>query len=136
MKRRDRRAAATPYPNIKMLRRLSAEQNHRCCYCGVRTHFPKNRGQPEPDGATIEHVQPLGRGGSNEWENLAMACAACNAKRKSFDPYWFSEQQFWKPENATALRLVKMQEAFMRSHQIGTLVAMAAFCQCREPQLD
>jgi uncharacterized protein (TIGR02646 family) len=55
--------------------RLSAEQNHRCCYCGVRTNEP---GAPSP---TIEHVRPRRHGGNDAYSNLVMACQPCNQKR-------------------------------------------------------
>lgn len=63
--------------NIYMRCRLGEAQNWRCCWCGERC-------RPESghkDSATIEHVTPRSLGGSDDWENLAMACASCNHRR-------------------------------------------------------
>ena len=53
---------------------LSERQNHRCCYCGVRTdHLGPLAQRP-----TIEHIIPLALGGPDRMENLVMACLTCN----------------------------------------------------------
>ena len=39
--------------------RLSERQNHRCCWCGVRTT------DEGPTRATIEHIVPRSKGGSD-----------------------------------------------------------------------
>lgn len=40
-----------------------------CCYCG------------KPMGH-IDHIQPIARGGTGEWDNLTAACALCNQSKK------------------------------------------------------
>jgi hypothetical protein len=58
-----------------------------CFYCGVRMQKRK-RG---PDGKvvyhsntrTVEHVQPLGRGGTNSADNKVFACYKCNMAKKT-----------------------------------------------------
>lgn len=73
--------------------RLSAEQNHRCCYCGVRTNEARS-----PDHvATVEHVIPRSRGGPDAYWNLAMACQGCNSRRSSQ----------WLPEHYAIARLLR-----------------------------
>ncbi|MEI6159631.1 MAG: HNH endonuclease [Roseococcus sp.] len=67
------RTAATEWQALR--RRLSAEQNHRCCYCGVRTDA-SSRHPP-----TIEHVIPRSLGGPDTYDNCVMVCAACNTER-------------------------------------------------------
>lgn len=54
-----------------------------CCYCGVGIHNDtRRRGQPiHPCKATIDHLLPVARGGSNEEENLVAACYACNLQK-------------------------------------------------------
>jgi 5-methylcytosine-specific restriction endonuclease McrA len=62
---------------IHMRCRLAEAQSWRCCWCGDPCI-------PEPNtkkSATIEHVTPRSMGGTDEWENLAMACADCNHRR-------------------------------------------------------
>lgn len=58
-------------------------QKGRCCWCNKRcsliippkgTLIPKNM-------ATIEHIKPLSLGGTNQIDNLKMACYKCNSER-------------------------------------------------------
>lgn len=56
--------------------RLSGEQNHRCCYCGVRTNEWPAIGQYR--FASQEHVVRFADGGSDDYDNLVMACYQCN----------------------------------------------------------
>jgi len=44
----------------------------RCVYCGKELTNKE---------ATLEHKQPLSRGGTNEKENLAIACRDCNCSK-------------------------------------------------------
>lgn len=58
--------------------RLAESQNWKCCWCGLRTtHIAGKK-----NSATIEHIIPVSKGGSNSIENLAMACSSCNNNRK------------------------------------------------------
>ncbi len=43
--------------------------SNTCQYCGSTRHL------------TIDHVIPKSRGGEDTWENLAVACSACNTKK-------------------------------------------------------
>lgn len=58
----------------RMIKRLSSEQNHRCCYCGKYTDRIFNLA----DRPTIEHIIPSCMGGTDDYDNLAMACHKCN----------------------------------------------------------
>lgn len=64
---------------------LAERQNHRCCYCGERTcaFGPKKR-RP-----TLEHVVRKADGGTDDLDNLAMACADCNERRGDVDAYQY-----------------------------------------------
>jgi len=57
--------------------RLSGEQNHRCAWCGCHTTELRDR----KHSSTIEHVQPLSKGGADEYDNMVMACSDCNQRR-------------------------------------------------------
>lgn len=52
----------------------------RCCWCGTATVITQGDIQ-EDHSATIEHVIPLSRGGTNHQKNLAIACNRCNNDR-------------------------------------------------------
>lgn len=64
----------------------------RCKYCGIRladypgVHFKGNHtqqgGQPA-DFATVDHIIPKARGGTNHIKNLIAACYPCNHRRGS-----------------------------------------------------
>lgn len=53
--------------------RLLARDLHRCVYCGAG----------ESAGLVLDHLEPLGLGGSENDDNLASACGACNARKAS-----------------------------------------------------
>ena len=52
--------------------RLYCAQNGECHYCGRHTRFVS---------WTIDHRQPLGRGGANGWENKVGCCVDCNSAK-------------------------------------------------------
>lgn len=56
-----------------------AAQEARCFYCGgLMTWRSKNANR-----VTLEHRQPLGRGGNDERSNWAAACKRCNEEKGS-----------------------------------------------------
>lgn len=61
-----------PWGAIKALTASHKVHGGRCYYCQ----------QPvEKGGATIDHVQPKSRGGSDEIQNLVLSCKPCNAAK-------------------------------------------------------
>ncbi|GAB4145503.1 MAG: hypothetical protein Fur0046_23140 [Cyanobacteria bacterium J069] len=59
-------------------RRLVQQRaRYRCEYC----HSPEYL---SPDRFTIDHLTPRSLGGSDEPENLALACHRCNGRRYTF----------------------------------------------------
>ncbi|GHF12565.1 hypothetical protein GCM10017044_03160 [Kordiimonas sediminis] len=62
----------------KMIRvRLIFEQGGLCYYCGIRIIIGDNH----PRAATLDHIVPLGLGGTNKLSNLVMACRSCNGAK-------------------------------------------------------
>lgn len=63
------------------------ERDHGVCYlCGKAcdwSDFQKVNGAFVVGGSypTVEHVKPLCRGGSHTWQNVKLACFACNTKK-------------------------------------------------------
>ena len=54
------------------------QRAHQCCeYC----QFPMAY---SPDGFHIEHIIPIRLGGSNEMDNLALACDGCNTYKWAY----------------------------------------------------
>lgn len=97
--------------NIHKRCRLAEAQNWRCCWCGTEC-------RPEPnlkDSATIEHVTPKSLGGSDDWDNLAMACAYCNHKRGVLSVDDMLAGRFPKPkESKNARRKSKVAEKYIK----------------------
>jgi 5-methylcytosine-specific restriction endonuclease McrA len=57
--------------------RLFVRDRHVCAYCG--THFAEGE-------LTVEHIQPVSRGGRHEWTNVATACRSCNTRKGNRRP--------------------------------------------------
>jgi 5-methylcytosine-specific restriction endonuclease McrA len=57
--------------------RLFARDRHVCAYCGGHFH--------ELD-LTVEHIQPVSRGGRHDWTNVVTACRSCNTRKGSRRP--------------------------------------------------
>lgn len=67
---------------LKRLReRLSAEQNHRCCYCGTRTNEWVEGSGSDWTQPTLEHIIPASQGGLDTYDFCVMACRRCNQDR-------------------------------------------------------
>ena len=58
-------------------RNIFLRDRHVCQYCG-RRHAKTE--------LTIDHVIPRSRGGRDSWENLVLACVACNMKKRDLTP--------------------------------------------------
>lgn len=54
------------------VKQLLEKQQAKCIYCGENISGRLY---------TIEHLTPLSRGGSNDVENIALACRSCNARK-------------------------------------------------------
>ena len=52
--------------------RLFARDRHVCGYCAER--FAESE-------LTVEHIQPVSRGGRHEWTNVVTACRSCNTRK-------------------------------------------------------
>lgn len=48
---------------------IYARDGHKCQYCGATRKL------------TIDHVIPKSKGGSDDWDNLVVACSSCNIKK-------------------------------------------------------
>ena len=109
----DENRGRQPLPR-NILVRLADRQGWRCYYCGGRMIDPMDlpaRGAPDEldlarrygvtpytsgwqgkarcARATIEHLTPVSRGGTDEMDNLVAACSYCNKRRgdRSLDEF-------------------------------------------------
>jgi len=56
---------------------VAMRDDFKCQYCGVRHRLR---------GLTYDHVVPKSQGGKTNWENIVMACYACNEKKSNKTP--------------------------------------------------
>ena len=65
-----------PYKRIILSRKnILRRDAHKCQYCG-RSDLT----------LTVDHVQPISRGGEDTWENLVCACVHCNNRKGDHTP--------------------------------------------------
>lgn len=82
----ERRAAAAgcviePDITIAALRSMYGDE---CHYCQKSMSFEvQGWGEMHPDRATYEHLVPISKGGGHTWENVRLACWACNMEKRS-----------------------------------------------------
>ena len=57
--------------------RLFARDRNICGYCGQ---------QGAESELTVEHIQPVSRGGRHEWTNVVTACRSCNTRKGNRQP--------------------------------------------------
>ena len=67
-------------------RRLMARQSGLCCYCGVPMTPPVDGHRGPLTAATIDHLLPRSRGGTDDPGNLALACRRCNSRKTDLTP--------------------------------------------------
>ncbi|CAN5785122.1 HNH endonuclease [soil metagenome] len=63
---------------VTFSRRNLFKRDHSACqYCGAR---------PGSSELTIDHILPRSLGGTTTWENCALACVSCNARKANRTP--------------------------------------------------
>ncbi|MDK7933703.1 HNH endonuclease [Lactobacillus crispatus] len=75
---RTKRAKANgKYDNSITLEKLFKRDNGICYICGK--HLNLSTYYNSPDAPTIKHVIPIIKGGTHTWNNVKLACRACNS---------------------------------------------------------
>lgn len=64
---------ATP----KIIEEARKNAGDRCCYCGRKSKL------------TLDHFDPLAKGGAHCISNVVFACSSCNSKKRDLDPFEF-----------------------------------------------
>jgi 5-methylcytosine-specific restriction endonuclease McrA len=72
-------------------RTIFKRQKGKCCYCKRELNLPVknsevNNGNPRT--ASLEHLIPKCDGGTNDPDNLAVACISCNSIRGTGNISW------------------------------------------------
>lgn len=74
--------ADLPQRKVKLSRRaIYKRDNHTCQYCGKKAPV-----DIDFEDLTIDHILPKCQGGKTSWENMALACVACNRKKDNKTP--------------------------------------------------
>lgn len=76
--------------------RLAEAQNWRCCYCPVRMMGIGS----DADAPTFEHIVQKCDGGTDDLDNIAIACRQCNNVRKNAT----NEIYHWQQHQRSRLR--------------------------------
>lgn len=91
------------------LQQIIAECGDRCHYCNRETRLKWIPGQWDPDHATLDHIIPKSKGGTNARENLVLACNACNNAKGDMpyetfaaDPFAFRPRRKYQPPRTAA----------------------------------
>jgi 5-methylcytosine-specific restriction endonuclease McrA len=109
----------TPVPSVMMLREYMKPKTHvrfsrgniylrdngNCAYCGEHV---------ERKEATLDHVQPVSKGGKTTWENCVTACAPCNSNKSDTTKGWKPKIKPYKPEYYELVSKRKKQEFNVR----------------------
>jgi 5-methylcytosine-specific restriction endonuclease McrA len=60
---------------------LFARDSYSCQYCGRHENELRRS-----EGLTRDHIQPISKGGTNEWTNCVTACSSCNWRKANRTP--------------------------------------------------
>lgn len=72
---------------------VRARQGSDCCYCGREMGVPRAlREKAQPLDETLEHLRRKSEGGTDDLDNLALACNECNVGRGHMD--WLTYKSF------------------------------------------
>ena len=95
---------------MKLRDRLYVAQAGSCCYCDkpmfMRGHISAGRfgslfgltnAQAKLRVATLEHLKRRADGGTNQRDNLALACQACNSRRQGTNWVEYRSQRTRSP---------------------------------------
>jgi len=66
----------------KRRNRIYKNRLHVCYYCEVPLTFEK---------ATVDHLTPVSKGGTNDSMNLVLACRSCNMEKSDM-----TENKYWE----------------------------------------
>jgi len=89
--------------------------DHHCVYCGWVMPFAE---------ATLDHVQPIARGGRSQPGNLVVACGPCNRLKADLHPHDFFAR--WPSAGENFMRYARaVHRALKRSARRAVSLAWA-----------
>jgi 5-methylcytosine-specific restriction endonuclease McrA len=75
-----------PSRPARLRRRVRERDGDECWLCGLTMEFVEGLRAQQPRDATLDHVVPLSKGGTNALANLRLAHFTCNTHRGNEDP--------------------------------------------------
>jgi hypothetical protein len=83
--------------SVSRREKLYVRQGGLCFHCGARMwllsrkrkHKFNSRLKNMPYVATVEHLLPVSKGGTDAWSNIVAACFKCNHQRLNMDIWEF-----------------------------------------------
>lgn len=93
-----RKSQSMAAPLLPRRKRLWVRDGKKCHWCGCPTRMIE---QQYRDQATVDHIIPTYKGGSNDDSNMVSACHVCNQRRNKEDqmghPEGFLLKKNWAP---------------------------------------
>lgn len=88
-------------PKVTYTRKnIHIRDHYMCQYCGSR------------DNLTLDHVQPVSRGGKSHWKNVVTACYRCNSKKGNKTPEEAGMPLMQPPRKPSMLMQIDWNELF------------------------
>jgi 5-methylcytosine-specific restriction endonuclease McrA len=82
-KRRLRLLAGEHDPTVTRAN-LRRQYGDHCFYCDQLMDFARYTHTTRPRNlATLEHVEPISKGGGHTWDNVVLACLDCNLRKNA-----------------------------------------------------
>lgn len=100
---------------------VSEQQNHRCCYCGIKTTEIQNKKQ----SATVDHIIPRSKGGLDEIDNYVMACLACNTHRGAMP----AEEFFYLVSNGYNTHQGQGKQKHIKKQRLSVAYCKTSVCK-------
>jgi 5-methylcytosine-specific restriction endonuclease McrA len=74
-------------PNWKrpLMQALAQEEGRWCHYCRDDLNWPWEQEVFDHTTASIDHVVPRSKGGTDDFDNLVLACPSCNSSKGTRD---------------------------------------------------
>lgn len=85
---------ATNTTNARFVNAIAKRDGWRCRYCGKPLVRWNDTETPLDNGATVDHIHPVIKGGTDSLENLVLCCKRCNSGKKHRGLFQFMTETF------------------------------------------
>jgi hypothetical protein len=100
----------------KLIETLIAEEGAQCRYCRVKVRTNLMERERHDNDATVDHIIPKARGGTNSPNNLALCCRRCNHAKADR-----SVEEFLADPRPESLRAAEKRKGGTRRHTVRTI---------------